>query len=263
MAKVPTPPSVQLNAFDCPHCGAYAGQAWFNGGGAYISSGDKRPKFLNKTHQFLEINNKNESEDWRVKRAQFYDIVLAGGLASKGDELIRATQFANLSMTLCQHCTKIALWVHERLVYPLARVGVEPNPDLPIDLRNDFEEARSIVMQSPRGAAALMRLVIQKLCKELGESGKNIDSDIASLVSKGLNPMVQQALDYVRVIGNNAVHPGSIDLKDDPDTAITLFSLVNAIADHCISHPKKVKALFEGLPTNNLSAIAARDAKRE
>jgi len=62
-------------------------------------------------------------------------------------------------------------------------------------------------------------------------------------VSKGLDPLVQQALDIVRVIGNEAVHPGVMDLKDDRETAATLFGLVNAIADQMITHPKTVKAM--------------------
>lgn len=208
----------------------------------------------------MDANNKNYNESWKIIRSNFYDIVLAGEMAFDEDEL-KTIKIANLSMTACHHCSKVALWVRDRLIYPLARAGVEPNADLPAELQTDFEEARSIVMQSPRGAAALMRLVVQKLCKELGEQGKNIDADIASLVSKGLNPEVQRALDYVRVIGNNAVHPGEIDLKDDPQTAIALFGLVNAIADQMISHPKKVNALFAGLPSKNLDAISARDAK--
>ncbi|WP_424033423.1 DUF4145 domain-containing protein [Methylocella sp.] len=49
---------------------------------------------------------------------------------------------------------------------------------------------------------------MQKLCVELGEKGKNIDDDIANLVKKGLSPELQQALDILRVIGNEAVHHG-------------------------------------------------------
>ena len=78
----------------------------------------------------------------------------------------------------------------------------------------------------------------QKLRIHLGEKGKTIDDDIASLVRKGLNPLVQQSLDIVRVIGNEAVHPGVIDLKDDRETAFRLFDLVNAITDAMISLSK-------------------------
>src|SRR5690348_4056488 len=92
-----------------------------------------------------------------------------------------------------------------------------------------------IYSRSPRGAAALLRLAIQKLCIELGEPGKNLNTDIGSLFRKGLPVTVQQALDAVRVIGNEAVHPGQIDFADTPEITGTLFNLVNFIAEKMIS----------------------------
>ena len=139
--------------------------------------------------------------------------------------------------------------------------GPAPNPDLPDKVRADYEEAGRILTLSPRGAAALLRLAIQKLCAELGEKGKKIDEDVASLVKKGLSPLVQKALDSVRVIGNEAVHPGTLDLKDDVDTATRLFELVNIIAEQMISNPKHVEDLYAKLPEEKKKAIEKRDGK--
>ena len=162
---------------------------------------------------------------------------------------------------ICTHCRQFCFWVDGRLVYPSASPAPKPNPDLPADIQEDYNEAREIVSRSPRGAAALLRLCIQKLGKHLGEKGKNINADIASLVSKGLPPKVQQALDTVRVVGNNAVHPGQIDLKDDIDTASALFGLVNIIAEVMISQPNHVNQLYQSvIPKTQRDAISNRDA---
>jgi hypothetical protein len=130
---------------------------------------------------------------------------------------------------------------------------------MPGEVREIFEEAALIVDLSARGAAALLRLAIQTLMPHLGEKGKNLNKDIGSLVKKGLEVEIQQALDVVRVIGNNAVHPGVIDLKDDKATALRLFELVNIIVERRIATPKRIAALFGGLPPTSLDAIAERD----
>ncbi len=178
-----------------------------------------------------------------------------------GEGSYLSSRVHNLHLSKCYNCKKIAVWIHDRLLFPLGKSGVVPNPDLPDTVLADFEEAREIANASPRGAAALLRLCVQKLCKHLGERGKNIDDDIAALVRKGLNPLVQQSLDIVRVIGNEAVHPGVIDLKDDRDTAMRLFELVNSIADQMISHPKAVTEMYAKLPENKRKAIEDRDKK--
>jgi hypothetical protein len=96
----------------------------------------------------------------------------------------------------------------------------------------------------------------------LGEPGKNINDDIAALVKNGLSPRVQMSLDIVRVIGNEAVHPGEIDLRDSPEIAISLCSLINVIADAMITQPKEIDALYATLPSEKLEQIDKRDGKK-
>jgi len=162
----------------------------------------------------------------------------------------------------CTHCGDLTIWNCNTMVYPDSSLAPLPNPDLPAEIIADFEEARSIVQRSPRGAAALFRLCIQKLCIHLGESGQNLNSDIASLVRKGLNPKVQKSLDIVRVIGNASVHPGTLDLQDQPQTAVQLATLINMIADAMITQPKLVDQLYDGLPETKKEEIKRRDGTR-
>jgi len=136
-----------------------------------------------------------------------------------------------------------------------------PHPDLPEDCAVDYREARDIFTKSPRAAAALLRLCIQKLTLQLGEKGANINDDIKSLVSKGLPIAVQQSLDYCRVVGNNAVHPGEIDLNDSPEVAQHLFAMINFIVEDRILRPKEIQKLYQSLPEAAREAIEKRDGK--
>ena len=172
-----------------------------------------------------------------------------------------APNIPNLLVVLCDHCHKYSLWVEQRMVFPSTGNTPLPNFDLPQDIQDDYEEARSIVSRSPRGAAALLRLAIQKLCVHLGEKGKNLNTDIARLVKKGLPEKMRKGLDAVRVIGNNAAHPGQIDLKDDPETAEKLFEVVNVIAEAMISQPQKIDGLYSKIPPEQQNAISKRDGK--
>jgi hypothetical protein len=87
----------------------------------------------------------------------------------------------------------------------------------------------------------------------------NINDDIKSLVAKGLEPEIQKALDVVRVIGNNAVHPGELDLTDDKAIATTLLTLINIIVDRRIAAKKHIDEMFQSLPERAREAIEKRD----
>jgi hypothetical protein len=165
-----------------------------------------------------------------------------------------------LFLATCDHCGQFSIWLNNVMVFPSLSTAPLPNPDLPDEVKRDYEEARDIMARSPRGAAALLRLAVQKFCKHLGEKGINLNDDIAELVKKGLPLRVQQALDAVRVIGNNAVHPGQIDITDDLDTATRLFELVNIVCDYMVSQPKRVEEIYGKLPPAQKDAIKERDS---
>jgi hypothetical protein len=97
-----------------------------------------------------------------------------------------------------------------------------------------------------------------------GGKGSNLNDDIGKLVEQRSIPgSIQQALDVVRVVGNNAVHPGVIDLRDNKAIASKLFGLVNVIVETTIAGPKHVKNIYESIvPEDARKAIEKRDAPK-
>ena len=167
----------------------------------------------------------------------------------------------DFTFSACSHCNKWSYWHKDRMIVPSEAPVPPVHRDMPDECTREYNEARDIVARSPRAASALLRLTVQKLMVVLGESGKNINSDIGDLVAKGLPVQVQQALDYCRVVGNNAVHTGEIDLNDTPEIAHNLFEMINFIVEDRISRPNHIQNLYEKLPEGARGAIDKRDKK--
>lgn len=168
-----------------------------------------------------------------------------------------------VSMSHCTACGRESVYIGTQIVLPGESDAPPPAADLPTELQADYEEARAILPRSPRGSAALLRLTIQKLLPHLGATKKTIDASIGELVSNGkIKTPIQKALDTVRVIGNEAVHPGEMDLKDGRETALALFRIINLIVETEITEPKRLDALYASLPKTKLEGIEARDAPK-
>jgi len=176
----------------------------------------------------------------------------------------------------CAHCKQWTMWTIEpkgdgpqgvimlgRLVHPLKLSSPIPHNDMPESCKSEYEEARHVLTFSSRAAAALLRLCIQNLCKELGEKGKNINKDIGELVKKGLDSRIQKALDVVRVTGNNSVHPGTMDIADDKELVDKLFKLVNLVVEEMIAKPNELKELYGKLPEEAREGIENRDQQEK
>jgi hypothetical protein len=180
---------------------------------------------------------------------------------SKTQTILISAAATAAKMSLCGHCGERMLWVGNRIVWPRVGAVEPPNPDLSEQVKRNYLEASAILDISPRGAAGLLRVCIEELCGDLEAKGEKLDHKIADLVARGLPVQVQQALDVVRVIGNEAVHPGQMDLRDDRVTAASLFQWVNYIAERMISEPNRLKEAFDSLPPNKLKGIEDRNAK--
>ncbi len=213
-----------------------------------------------------------EQDDWvqgeHAVRDELYqwakDVEAALELAHRDDEL-RVWRDAMRDIPNLQIGTVLTSAYRKKALFLQIKTGLynehlpRPHVDMPQSVRTDYEEAMGVFPYSSRSAAALLRLALQKLCGELGEKGKDLNEDIGGLVAKGLPTHIQQALDIVRVIGNNAVHPGVINVRDNPEIAIKLFGLLNEIVEDRISKTKNIQQMYDSLPQTALDAIAKRD----
>ncbi|MEK7538662.1 MAG: DUF4145 domain-containing protein [Patescibacteria group bacterium] len=225
------PPIHAKGQFHCPRCGVYAKQRW-----SHLSAVD---------------DIYTERNQYGVNRqSNIYGMTTFSGNFNE-----------EWSVSKCEHCGRNVIWLATSIVYPRTIQVAQPNNDLNEDIQNDYLEAANVLSDSPRSAAAILRLALQKLCVQLGEKGQNINDDIASLVKKGLNPAIQKSLDALRIAGNNAVHPGELDLTEDTDRVIKLFSLINFIAEKMITELKEIDSFYDGLPGGAKDAVEKRDSK--
>jgi hypothetical protein len=57
----------------------------------------------------------------------------------------------------------------------------------------------------------------------------------------------------------SAVHPGQLDLRDEPATAVALFGLLNFIVEQMITRPRELANIYAKLPPSAVAAIQKRD----
>lgn len=215
-------PSIDVNSFTCPHCNTLAQQKW-----------DEMNLVNHESYCLFYTNNQ-----------------LSGLIPC---EIFR--------VSTCLSCMKYHLWIGDTMVQPSSKNIPLPNEDMPEDVSVIYHEAREVYEKSARSAAALLRLALQHLCIHLGGEGKNINDDIGKFVRDGaVDARVQKSLDIVRVTGNNAVHPGQLDIVDNKEIAARLFGLLNFIVDAMITQPQQIETFFSELPQGARDAIERRDS---
>jgi len=234
--------------FQCPHCNTVASQEWFTANNA--------GEIAKNIVQNLYLNYRPSIDDYAQRQIVSFLKVVDGEFIKWFYRFVPD----GFSVATCSSCDDFTLWVNDENVYPKRTTLPAPNDDLNEDIKALYLEASSILVDSPKGATALLRLALQKLLEQVGKSGKNINNDIKSLVAEGMSPKIQQALDLLRVIGNNAVHPGQINLDDNAEIAQKLFGVLNFIAEELITKPKELESLYADLiPPDTQDHIKRRD----
>ena len=241
-------PSFGSVAFVCPHCRVLAKQDWTG-----VDSLSKTVIRILEIY-YLDYIKSNRGTHRTVENA--YNFFLQGFANDLPRNLSIPT---NINFAQCQSCSETTVWREKELIYPRSFPFPDPNDDMEEEIKKLYREAAKVFQDSPRASAALLRLCIEQLCRQLGETG-NLNDCIGRLVKNGLDIRIQRALDYCRVIGNSAVHDaGRIDLEEDPDRATILFDLVNDIAHEMKTKPREMEVKYSSLPEGARKAIENRD----
>jgi Domain of unknown function (DUF4145) len=229
-------PNLETAAFNCPHCHVLCPQEWYrilkdkddNGNPSYAVRKTLPPK-----QQFYQ----SEMVRVPVGNAELH-INLEGNL-----EGFRITQCTN------PDCQKEAIWEGNRMIYPLVSPAPLAHEDMPKKVKDIYNKARNVFPISHESSSAMLRLALEELLMTIDNSSKSISEKIDRLIKKGQFPIEAiQAMDSIRVFGNEAVHPGKIQLDEPEEVALFLFELMNDIVEETISKPKRRNKYYRLIP---------------
>jgi Domain of unknown function (DUF4145) len=244
-------PQLGAESFSCPHCHAVAHQDWYS----LFLKPENATEVVVLTLEALMLAKGSESDQF-LQRLK--DNVLAYEYQEHPRNL--KVKLLNLHVSRCYNCKGFTVWVRDRLVFPIR--GDELPEIVEVDFREiaedvqapaedvqhseedvqepaedfdesseDFEEAAAVLNKSPRAAAALIRICIQNMMPLLKETGKNLDENISSLVRKGLEAEIQQAMDVLQVIRRNPGHESHVDLRDETAATTRMLESLKEILE--------------------------------
>lgn len=229
-----TEPTYHSSSFTCPNCGAYAHQTWAKGVG-YDEEGGA-------SVQWTSIDR---SECYSCKQEAIWHAQIRYSTTGPG--------YASRS------------WREWQILWPRARAGVPAHDRMPENLRPLYDEARAVADLSPRAAAALLRLLTETLLRSVAgaPNGKPFEL-IGQLVrDKKLDEEARMLADYLRITGNNAVHPGQIDDDEDAHKRVSMmFPFINSLVQRLIADPEELHELYEQLPAEARAAADRRDGRQ-
>ena len=152
------------------------------------------------------------------------------------------------------------MWHNDKTIFPNTSHQPPAHTEMPEQIKLIYEEASTISRLSPRASCALMRHALEELVKNIGYKDRLFDS-IGQMYEKGLiDDAIKDALDIVRLTGNDSLHSNQIDMSDQTNVDY-MFILINEIVESLIALPKRRKGMLEKFGENRLDSIKKRDSK--
>ena len=233
MAIQTIPPELFESRFNCPRCGAFSHQQWID----------------------LEVEVKNGQYKVHVNFGDGAGYIRSDGSTLRPGGINRRAE-TEWRASFCVSCEQSSVWRGSRLVHPVESSVPSAHPDMPADVAELYEEARSVLPISRRASAALARATLERLLRSLDDDskGERLDELIARLSGRVTAPL-WKLLTALRVVGNDTLHgSGGEDLVvlylegDASKVAEPFFGAINSVVEELITQPAAAEALYSMLP---------------
>jgi Zn ribbon nucleic-acid-binding protein len=153
-----------------------------------------------------------------------------------------------VSMAVCEACDKISLWVNKKIVYPPNDMIPPPHAQMPPQVYNYYNIARSLSLSSAPAAAAYLREALRQLFMHLGAKGENSNDDINFLIGKNLGSRrFYEPFIRAKVWGPYTYKPLKIYESDDETMVELLFFVTNALIEEAIASPATLAEFYAKL----------------
>ena len=218
-------PRLGAESFSCPYCNTVAHQDWYS---LFLTPENAAEVRVLTPEAVKALGQGDAQQRDKIKEIdQFVERLKKNELTyeyQKHPHPLKV-KMANLHISNCHSCNGFSLWVGGLLVFP---TRIDKTPAL---VEEDLEEAAAILNKFPRGATALMRVCIQKLVPLLKENGKELSDDISSLMRKGLEMEMQQAMEVLEFLRGDSAQLNSLESQADRETALRLLDSLKAVLE--------------------------------
>ena len=148
-----------------------------------------------------------------------------------------------------------------KLVYPATANQISAAYKVvPVNLRNDFQEASAILHLSPKASAAISRRILQDVLSSAGYTEATLYAQLTSTLdqmdtSRILPEHIRKYIDVVRQCGNMAAHP----MKDATTGLVIDVELEEA--DWCLDLVKALLDFYYVLPEESNRKLKTVNSK--